>query len=453
VIQAVLTKLKGEGLGARARRGSIFVVLQFGSSNILRLLSNLVLTRLLFPEAFGLMALVQVVMSVLAMLSDLGIGASVVQHKRGEELPFLRTAWTLQVLRGLLLALLMVLMAPYAAEFYEEPLLAQLLLLAALTLIIDGCLPLRVMLAERNMTIGHYTMVTIAAQVLSIVLTVLLAWKLQSVWALVIGGVANAAFRNILARIFMPGPSDGFAFERSALRDIISFGAFIFIGSVAGYAINYGDRAILGKLIELDLLGIYSVAAMIGTVPLLLTTALTFRIVFPLYSRRPPTESAENQRMIFKARYMLTAAMFALTLVLVVFGDPLVRLLYDPRYHLAGGITVLIAMGILPFLVVASHSSVLLANGRSDMYALLTAVVALFRLIAIYFGVVHFGVAGAALGPVAATILQYPIMVALIYRYRAWDPVHDLVFGLVAAAIFALGWWLNQEAILAVFAV
>jgi hypothetical protein len=63
---------------------------------------DLILTRLLFPEAFGLMALVQVFMGGLQMFSDLGVNMSIIQSKRGEDPDFLNTAWTFQILRGLI---------------------------------------------------------------------------------------------------------------------------------------------------------------------------------------------------------------------------------------------------------------------------------------------------------------------------------------------------------------
>ena len=67
------------------------------------LASNLILTRLLFPEAFGLMALGSVVLVGLQMFSDAGIGPSIAQSPRGDDPEFLDTAWTAQVLRGVIL--------------------------------------------------------------------------------------------------------------------------------------------------------------------------------------------------------------------------------------------------------------------------------------------------------------------------------------------------------------
>src|SRR5216110_1744022 len=79
-----------------AVRGSLWTIFGFGAAQILRLGSNLVLTRLLFPKAFGLMSLISIFMQGLTMFSDLGIGPSIVRSQRGEDDLFLHTAWTIQ---------------------------------------------------------------------------------------------------------------------------------------------------------------------------------------------------------------------------------------------------------------------------------------------------------------------------------------------------------------------
>ena len=122
----------------RAARGFAITIAGFGGQNLLRLLSNLILTRLLFPEAFGLMALVQVFMTGLGMFSDLGINASIIQNKRGDEPNFVNTAWTLQVCRGILLWAMTCAIAIPASNIYGEDMLAYVLPVVGLNAFISG---------------------------------------------------------------------------------------------------------------------------------------------------------------------------------------------------------------------------------------------------------------------------------------------------------------------------
>ncbi|HJV94926.1 MAG TPA: oligosaccharide flippase family protein, partial [Albitalea sp.] len=115
----------------------------------IRLGGNLILTRLLVPEAFGLMAIVYVLMIGFALFSDLGIGANIVQNPRGEDPSFLNTAWTVQIVRGIVIWVLSLLSAvalPVAASFgwvkagtvYGDPLLPWVIAAFSFTAVIGG---------------------------------------------------------------------------------------------------------------------------------------------------------------------------------------------------------------------------------------------------------------------------------------------------------------------------
>src|SRR5688572_15740248 len=120
-------------LRAAALGGSAWTLAGYMAMQVLRFGSNLVLTRLLFPEAFGVMTLGWVLMQGLEMFSDLGLGLSIVQHQRGDDPRFLNTAWTIQAVRGALLTLVAVAIAPAYAAFYGQPELTTYVQVAALT--------------------------------------------------------------------------------------------------------------------------------------------------------------------------------------------------------------------------------------------------------------------------------------------------------------------------------
>ena len=87
-----------ETLRDRATLASIWTVGGFGMQKVLQLGSNLILTRLLFPEAFGLMTLANVILIGIQMFSDVGIKPAIVQSEHGEKEDYLNTAWTVQII-------------------------------------------------------------------------------------------------------------------------------------------------------------------------------------------------------------------------------------------------------------------------------------------------------------------------------------------------------------------
>ena len=129
---------QGQSLLHRAARGSAWTIIGVFGSQGIRLVSNLVLTRLLFPEVFGVMALVMVMMQGLNNFSDVGITPAVLQSKRGDDPDFLNTAFTLQAIRGVALWLACCALAWPAAQFYNVPELALYLPVAGFTSVIWG---------------------------------------------------------------------------------------------------------------------------------------------------------------------------------------------------------------------------------------------------------------------------------------------------------------------------
>lgn len=439
--------LRGDTLTARAGRGAVWTIGSIAASNFLRLGSNLILTRLLFPEAFGMMALVQIFITGLAMFSDLGTYTSIIQNSRSKEPAFLNTAWTLQVIRGFVLWIFACAIALPVAAFYEEPLLAALLPVSGLTALIAGFTPTRVPTANRDLQLGRITVIGIITQAVGIVAMIALAWALQSVWALVFGSLISAVFRQVLLMTSLPGHRNRLQIDRSCLKELVNFGKWIFLSTMAGFLINQADRAILGKFITLEMLGIYSIGYLMASLPLKLGRPLAGKIIFPLYRQRPPWESVENQRKIFRVRWFLTGALMAISLVLAISGDALIRFLYDPRYVLAGPILVLMVIAQMPVIILSSYDQILLAAGDSKRFMTRVVSNAFVHTSLVLFGVIQFGLIGAMLAPGLAALVVYPVLISAVRRYDGWDPRHDLVYAALALVIGMLGVWFNHAAL------
>lgn len=439
------TLLRGDSLKARAARSTFWIFGSKLSSNVLRLVSNLVLTRLLFPEAFGLMALAQVILTGLALFSDTGIRASIIQNPRGDDPAFLDTAWTIQILRGVLLWLTACALALPAAWFYEEPLLASILPVMGVTLLITGFNPTRLYTASRDLRIGRQTRIAGISQLITILLMIALAWAMESVWALVIGTVLGALLKQSLLAWRLPGHRNSLRLERAAAGELFHFGKWIFVSTAFGFLVNHADRLILGKFISLEMLGIYTIAFFMGSIPLLLGRPLAGKIIFPLYKQRPPWESVENQQKMFRLRRLLTAGMLALSAVMAMGGDLLIRGLYDPRYDLAGPMLVLLVVAQLPMVIPIAYAHLLLAAGDSKRFTLYLGAMAIVQTAALLWGVTQFGIIGAILAPGIAAVLVYPMLVSAIRRYQGWDPLHDAVAAAAALLIGAGALWLHWD--------
>ena len=137
-------------LGRSMISGAAWTTGTFAYRYALRLLSTVIVTRLLMPEAYGLMSLAMIFVTGLALLSDIGIAPSVIQSKRGEDEDFLRTAWTIKVLRGLFLGLMGCAIAWPAALIYDEPRLFGLICALSMVPVLDGFMSMTQLIYERR---------------------------------------------------------------------------------------------------------------------------------------------------------------------------------------------------------------------------------------------------------------------------------------------------------------
>lgn len=435
------------GLKGKSLRSSFLTLFNFGSQNLIRLGGNLILTRLLFPEAFGLMALVQVVMMGLNMFSDIGLRVSIIQNERGDDPRYLNSAWVLQIARGLVLWLVTCALAVPLAAFYEAPLLAQMLPVVGLTAIIQGFNSTKLATANRHLALGRVTMIEIGARTVGLMIVIGLALWLETVWALVIGGLAAPLFIMIFSHSSLPGPGNRFQIDTASARQLVEFGKYIFISTVAGFLIVQGDRAVLGKFITLSDLALYNIAFFLATLPQMIMQRLSDSVLFPLYSRMARDEDNDQYDKLAKARMLIVGSALVFSLILALCGNWLIILLYDPRYEAAGPLLVLMALSPLSWFVSGGYSMMILARGHSDRFAAQVVIAATIRTGFLIWLVVQYGILGAILAPFISGILVYPITVWFIHPYASWLPRQDLFFAIAGALIVALVGWVNQDVI------
>lgn len=442
-------RLRGSSLGARALRSSLLTVGGFGMSQILRLASNLILTRLLFPEAFGLMALVMVFLMGLGQFSDVGVTPAILQSKRGDDRDFLNTAWTIQVIRGAILWLVACAAAWPMAWLYDEPMLRQLLPVAALTLLIAGFKPTRMDTANRHLMLGRVTVIDMGTQIIGIAAAVFLAWWTGSVWALVLSGVIGGVAEVVLNSAFLPGERNRVFWEKPAARELIGFGKWVFLATVCGFVFSQADKILIGKWLPLDAFGVYNIGFFLAAFPMLLGGIVTRKILIPIYRETPPTESAANFAKLRRMRCAVTALLMVIVIGFASLGVWLVDLMYDPRYAMAGAVVVVLACAQMPMLIVQTYDQAALAAGDSRSFFVLALVRAVLMVVCIVAGLEIAGLFGALVGQGAALLAAYPAVVWLARKMGAWDALHDAVFALLGLAGAGFAIWLNWGPIVA----
>jgi len=405
------------------------------ANQVIRLGSNLILTRLLFPDAFGLMAIVTAVTIGLEMFSDVGIAASIIQHEREDE-DFLNTAWTIQVVRGFVLWLCATLLAYPISKGYGEPMLALLIPVASTSAIIRGFEHTSLMTLNRRLGLRPLVLIEIATQLSGVLFMLGLAVFWRSVWPLALGSVFSTLVNTALSYKVSDGRRPRFRWEPEAIRDMTSFGRWIFLSSLMGYLLGQGDRLIMGGFMTMGELGVYSIAALIARQVEHVSDRVDYKVLFPIYSRIGKETTPDLVQRVARFRLVRMGIFLPVICFLIVFGDDLVRLLWDERYWDAGWMVQVISAGSF-FAIVGAVGPLHLARGEPWISVVALGVRAAILVPSMILGGYLAGATGLIIAIAASYVIYYPLQIWISVRYRVWLPAYDLA----AFAICGLVVW------------
>ena len=416
----------------------------YGVSAIIRLGSSLILTRLLDPEAFGVVAILSSVAFVLELISDVGTVALLIRHPRGGEPRFIHTLWTVRLLRSALNFVLLYAFAPRIAELYEAPFLADALRIYSFTFLLAGLQSMSFLIAQRDQRarILNYTeLVTSAAMTVSVVM---LAWVLRDYYAFVYGALIQRALMSLASFLYYREVGVAFAWDREAVRDQFKFAKVVLPSSLLTIALSQYDRIVLLKLFDLSLLGLYGLAAGI-IAPLAGLSSKNSRVV--LYARCADYVRADRSS-VGRRYYGENAKLMRLGVVLpaLVAGlaPAIVGTLYDSRYASAGPILMLMALATVLGGFENPAENLLVAAGRTHVVLMSNVIRVVVLPITTLLGYYFFGFNGFLAGTL------FPPLAVMAYcffeqrRLQLLDHRIEARRLLEGLAVFVIAWVLGQ---------
>ena len=437
------TPVAAGSLKGKAVRGGVWTIFGFGSGQVLRLVSNILLAQVLLKDDFGLMGMVSVVMAGLLMFSDIGIGPAVIQNKRTDP-AFLNTAWTIQVLRGGALWLLALVLAVPVAGFFNAPQLQWVLPVAAGTALIQGFRSTNWFTANRNLSVRGMMFIELGTTVVQT--AVMIAWAYgidASVWALVAGGLVSTAFQVVLTH-FLPGIRNRFALDREAAGELIRFGKWLFLSTIVTFFAMHLDKLFLGAFLTTGAFGVYYIGQQLANLGPLLAQRIAQLVGFPALSEIHRDRPERFNAAFSKLRRVSILPMVAVLAALVLLGPSLFYLLYPVPLWGAGWIVQVLAVAGMTSLVGVSYGNAYMAKGSTFSNMVTVSAQVGITAVAVSLGYHFGGETGFLLALGVSQLLKHPVDAVLASRLDCWQPRFDLpVFaGSVLLALAAL--WGSQ---------
>jgi lipopolysaccharide exporter len=417
-------------LGRRMAKGALWTVLMRFTVRSIGAISMVVLARLLLPADFGLVVLATMVVGFVELASEFSFATYLIRSQDIDR-SYYDTAWTLSVLRGALIAVVLVVSASAAADFFKEPKLQNVLYLLALVSLVDGLDNIGIVDFQKSMNFGRDFRFTVQTKLVSFAITLVLAVLLRNYWALVIGTVGGRCAALAFSYAMHPyRPRISFARSGTILR----FSKWV----LARNLLNFGQRQayafVIGKILNPPSVGLYSLAREISAMA-------TSELVIPVQRVMLPGLSTLEREPVAMRRTFLDALGLIVMLALPLGVG--IGLVADPLVRVAMGRNWVEAIPVLQILAIAGVARVFTANSDAQFFALnlphLTTVLAGFGAVvgiaSMLWGAANWGLTGAAWAASGTALLQLLLTYAMVWRVIGISPraVGGIIWRAVAA--------------------
>ena len=364
--------------------------------------------RLLAPADYGLMAMTMVLVGLTALVAEMGFGAALVRAPVAD-LPLQRSVFGLALITNLALYALLVAAAPLAVWHFSEPRLALLTLVLGLQLPLATLSVVPEAMARRELRFKPLSIIELAVQVTTVLATLSAALAGLGVWALVVGQITQTVVRSgLMAAIFgLVAPS----FRIAGRLSLIAFGGSLTLNRIVWFTTTQADIFIVGRVLGPQLLGIYSVALNLASMPMSKIMNVTNQVAYSAFSKLQGDRAAFRAGLLSTTRITLIFSVPLLWCMAAV-APELIVLLLGEKWQATIDPFQIIAVAIPLRILCTQMSTALIASGNvnDDLKNTLTSAAILIPAFAV--GAWTLGVTGVAL----AWLLAYPVYAIFMLR-------------------------------------
>jgi lipopolysaccharide exporter len=381
-------------------RGDLFATtFTFGIQIILRLVSSLILTRILLPEAYGIITILLSVLYVIGNILDTNVSLFIVRDKNAEQPRYLNTAWTMRVIRSLLSSAILFVGAPLiATKIYNLPELALPLRVFSLWFLIDGFESMGFALAIRRKQARLQMYSELAASLVSTVFSIIYCYHYRTYWGIAFGMLLNRLIMTVLSHRLYRDLRPRLFIDLSAAREILVYSKFTIPSSLLSLGLNQFDKVVFLRLFDLRLLGIYGLAGNISGSIESLITKISQAVLYPRIAHNFRENPDTFTKRYYTENIKLFAGILALPAAVAGAAHLIIGLLYDPRYSEAGGVLQALAIRAVFLSFASPAEDLLISAGQFHVILIGNVLRASWIVLASLLGYYYFGFSGFVYG-------------------------------------------------------
>lgn len=395
---------------------------------------TIVVMRKLSPQDYGLMGMAGVIITYVARINELGLGAAIIQAEVVDE-RIKSQIFSLLIIVNFGLFLLCFLLAPIISTFFSEPRLVPIVRLLATQFVLASFTIIPQSLIARDMLFKERSIVSLLALIAGSLTTLALALAEWGVWSLVWGSLILdffmvAGLNLIKPCLFLPN------FSLKGMGRIISFGGYVTVSRIIWAFYSQADVIIVGKLLGQRLLGFYSVAINLASLPMEKISGIINQVAFPAFASIQTDAETAASHFLKAVRLMSLMAFPVLWGISSISADLVDTLLGDKWVNVVVPLQTISL--VIPVRMVSNlMSPMLLGLGRADVQLFNVIVYSLVLPIGFLLGT-RWGIAGVSM--VWTTMFPLAFLFNMsravrVVKMSLYDVIRQMIVPFAAAVI------------------
>jgi O-antigen/teichoic acid export membrane protein len=422
-------------------RGDLFATtLTFALQAVIRLVSSLVLTRVLLPEAYGTITILVSILFVIGNILDTNVTLFIVRDKNAEQPRYLNTAWTMRLCRSVLSGAVLFVCAPLiATKIYDLPDLTLPLRVFSLWFLIDGFETMAFALAIRRKQARLQMYSELAASVLSTTFSILYCYRYHTFWGIAFGMLLNRLIMTVLSHRLYRDLRPRLFIDLAAAREILVYSKFTVPSSLLTLGLNQFDKVVFLRLFDLRLLGIYGLAGNIAGSVETLISKISQAVLYPRCAHNFRENPDTATKRYYTENTKLFAGILAIPAAVAGAAHLIITVLYDSRYSEAGSVLQALAIRAVLLSFASPAEDLLISAGQFRVIlvgnVLRTAWIVLGSLVGYYFlGFLGFiyGISLSGLPPLIYYLWLQKSKGMLIAKYEFYKVAFALSVGITS---------------------
>ncbi|MCK4949685.1 MAG: lipopolysaccharide biosynthesis protein [Thermoplasmata archaeon] len=417
--------------------GIVYAMVAF--TKLLNLIALVILARILIPRDFGLVTIAAIIIGIITLFKDFGLGAAYIQRRTDEDEAADIVFWSNIALRLVLYAIAFV-VAPFGADFFGEPLVEPIIRVASLSFVIEAFASVHGARLTKTMQFRKIAIITVITSSVNTVSTVAFALAGFSYWSLVLGGLVGGPV-NVALYWKMHRWRPRIRFNRVVARDMYTYGRDIVGINLMGFGVRNIDNFAIGKFVGSTGLGVYTLARRFGLYSGQNIVALLGRVLFPAYSKIQ-MQKEKLKRAYTKTFYPVSMLSFPVAIGLAILSYEFVFYILGPNWSQVEIPLQFLAFYGLFYSLSAVGSNVFLAVKRQDVPLKILAAELLVLLAGLYPVTTIYGLVGATIFvtlTIAVGSTASVIIVNRLLEVRVRDVARMVGVPLASSLVMGLG--------------